>query len=300
MKLGEVKVDSYAEERCRHQRCLACGSITHRPSRCRAHERRQREYRAGAASTDPALSKEIESQAQTISRGAADKKAERSRALRERLIEPQRRDEAETRAESTLPPNHLSWIQLRERTSDRVIESPRERREQYAEGPPIEPPAPAAAVEGETDSCRAHDRDGDRHASTDVFAIEEATEQHGKHSLEVEEQRRRGCTCVLKSPNEGDGSADSAEKGDHDDPAKMGGSHRSFTSVLRPSSAEAEGGTCRAGVEKRDDRKSTSALTESLNDRCGDSEGHSGQDGEQAADGDGVACSEDGHDERQR
>ena len=65
---GEMKINAHSEERGRHERDRPRRSIAHRPSRGGPHEGGEREDRACATGTDPALRKKVEAKAESVAR----------------------------------------------------------------------------------------------------------------------------------------------------------------------------------------------------------------------------------------
>lgn len=161
---------------------------------------------------------EVEAQADAVADRSARCDARCDHGTRERLARGDGDQQRESRAQARLGNDDVRRIEVRQRTGDRVVCRPRQCCPRDSQSAPYRTARRTSRSRDQQSARREHQHDCDSDATSDVLAVQEASEDDGEDRLRVQHQRRDSPLGSLKSPREARGGNDCAEEGDEDKP----------------------------------------------------------------------------------
>ena len=127
--LGRMQIDTNTEADGGNRGKDCRVAVAENPRDASSDERREREHGSGTRCTDAALREQIEAQAETVTRRPAHEQNRDRRDLRRDFGTRDRYRSRERGAERAFCDDDLQRIALGERTHERVVDRPRERRD---------------------------------------------------------------------------------------------------------------------------------------------------------------------------
>ncbi len=199
---GDVQVDGGREGDGGNRDQPDCAAVAEPERYERADERRGREQRPGASSAEPALSLEVQPQAQPKPSRTARQQRERRRGARPGIANRERDQSGERRAEQRFPEHDRARIEVGKRSGQRIVQRPTERCARNCHQPQRARRANSFAAQRQDHAAQHHQRRRRQHAAPDRFRVECARQHHGEHGLEIQQQRRRQRAGVLQPPSQ--------------------------------------------------------------------------------------------------